>query len=624
MAKNVLLTFLSTIGLEKNEDIKANDEFKERNITLRKAKYDLEDGREPVETHMTNESALRYLSVHLPENERIDKVFVFTTSEVLSPIKCRETFLGVKADGTAEYCTHFEYFKKRLSMFLPEYNDCLIVSQDFSGNDWDHYMRDIVAMAKKIQEYSEGQEVCLSVDLTGGFRNANMIVLSIAKLLQYSGIAINKILYSNYSIKGEVKKVEISNGIYELFDLVSGAEEFIRFGSVDSISAYFKEKHDVGKELNALLEAMKHFAQQIRLCHYGTLKNAIKCLGDKVDIFEKYIKNNDVDVYAKLFSSLLARIHKEYDEILHVDFSDEAMADIVLMKWCLNKDYLQQVLTLYTERVPEIILKGGIVQISDSYKSEKSGDRKKLPTTVAYELFVDNSGEEDRKKLNSSMSECRKQIIQKIKLHCNRKLGADKLSREEISNEVFESLNQKNDDGTYLNELIYIENENEILEHLVEYENIRYSVAHDVKMSDCNMTFWKDAYMDAERKAIEKGDKAWIKWDEICDDKAKYNKLMRVYFGNAKGDEIEKIFGLRIVVTSNIIRKIFSGQVECAQGISMECIKCIDQEYRRIRNERVISNHAKDEDSVWTYKELKEALDEGIKYLENTLKLVKD
>ncbi len=99
-------------------------------------------------------------------------------------------------------------------------------------------------MAAKIQKYIQGEDMpagskmVLHADCTGGLRHTNMMMLGIMRLLQYNNIEIGMILYSNY----KKKKVEEANEIYHFFDLIAGAEEFVRFGSVSAILDYYHNK----------------------------------------------------------------------------------------------------------------------------------------------------------------------------------------------------------------------------------------------------------------------------------------------------------------------------------------------------------------------------------------------
>ena len=59
--KNIMLLFLSKISVNKE------------GLLRNKPVYDIGTG-ELVETHTTNESALRYVLAHLPEHESLDKI----------------------------------------------------------------------------------------------------------------------------------------------------------------------------------------------------------------------------------------------------------------------------------------------------------------------------------------------------------------------------------------------------------------------------------------------------------------------------------------------------------------------------------------------------------------------
>ena len=92
--------------------------------------------------------------------------------------------------------------------------------------------------------------------------------------MEYQKITIGKILYSNF----ESHTVDEVNEIYNLFDLIAGAEEFVRFGSVDAIQNYFKGRN-IPPVLQELLDAMNQFAQVIKISrrmefHRGVAKFA--------------------------------------------------------------------------------------------------------------------------------------------------------------------------------------------------------------------------------------------------------------------------------------------------------------------------------------------------------------
>ncbi len=62
-------------------------------------------------------------------------------------------------------------------------------------------------------------------------------------------------------------------------------------------------------------------------------------------------------------------------------------------------------------------------------------------------------------------------------------------------------------------------------------------------------------------------------------------------------------------------------QVNCA--VSLAVIDLISKEYFRIRDERIISDHAKDNKSEFTYSELKEYIKSGLSHIRGAIAEVK-
>ena len=315
--KNILLLFLS--------DVKTN------NGVISEASYENVEGED---TQITNESAVRYLLKKFP----IDKIFIFASKKV------RREIAGY-SDEEGRPRTHLQFSLERLKKFLPEM-DCFVFDYDEYGSDNDN-LKSIAEMARHVQKFAESEEVNLHVDLTGGMRHVNMMMLELTRLLEYSGLKVGKVLYSNYKPKPQKGRVEEIQNIYDLFQLMAGVEEFVNFGSVKALEQYYSGKK-VSDPLKKLLDAMKNFAEAIKLCHYGQFREAIENLHDAVHDFGKYEPEDVEDI---LMARLIGRIRKNYRDLIENRNKD----DLRIIRWCLENDYLQQALTLYTERIPEYL-----------------------------------------------------------------------------------------------------------------------------------------------------------------------------------------------------------------------------------------------------------------------------
>ena len=345
MAKNIMLIFMS--------DVKTK--LRDGKVAVSEATYTNVDGEK---TLTTNESAVRYVLQKVTPT--LDKIFIIASKMV------RENDI-VARDGTKflfqdQPIKHLEYFKLRMKNFLPNVDACINDETVYPYDEKNSQnLKSVAEMAGRIQNYSAqiDDEVVLHVDFSGGMRNVNMLMLDVIRLLEYSGITIGKLLYSNYNPKTEIGTVEEVKDIYDMFQLISGVEEFVQFGSVKALKKYYTVyKDNISTPLKNLINAMENFSEAIKLCHYGQFRESIENLHDAVNDFE----SNSDNVQDIIMERLIGRIKKDYEQLIKTRELD----DLRVIRWCINNGYMQQALTLYTERVPEYLGQTGFI-----FQSEK-------------------------------------------------------------------------------------------------------------------------------------------------------------------------------------------------------------------------------------------------------------
>ena len=179
----------------------------------------------------TNESAVRRTADLLQkQGERLDCLFYFSTK------RTQEEICYIDEIGDERTMTHEALFLERVQSFAAQ---CVRLDYD-ERSQTDESIRQVLQMADTIRSFMElhswqPQDVALHADFTGGFRHASMMMLSVMQLLKYRGIRTMGVLYSNrYE-----QQVENVNDIYGMFNLISGADEFINFGSTREIDARF-------------------------------------------------------------------------------------------------------------------------------------------------------------------------------------------------------------------------------------------------------------------------------------------------------------------------------------------------------------------------------------------------
>ena len=344
MRTNIMLCFLSDVKLARDTGAISGVDY--QNIGEKK------------ECHTTNESAVRYLlsGAHEPADQ-LSRLFLVRTNKVAGAIQ------GYNATHDWEQ-THYDYFLHRISDIVP-HAEQIAEAIDFDENEpIEENMNVLIDVSSHVRRYAKDvrkdrpdTEIILHVDVTGGPRNASMILVALMRLLQYENIRIGKVLYSDYN----KKRVEEVNPLYSFFDLVAGAEEFVRHGEVTVMNRFF-EQREKSQALRALLASMRKFAEELKLCHYGDLRDAIVELQRSITAFSSAATGNataEAKQSDELMRQMLGRIEEDYAKILK-----EELDDIALIHWCIAHDLLQQAMTLVTERVPEALVDSGFLSLS--------------------------------------------------------------------------------------------------------------------------------------------------------------------------------------------------------------------------------------------------------------------
>ena len=344
--KNILLFFLSNIHLDS------------KTHAFTTSRYEGKDGK-IFECVQTNEPAVDYMMDIL--EDKLDALFFFSSKKT-------KEMLQVVENGCPAQKTHVGWFTDRIISKYPELKDSIYVVDYDEDKDTDESIRQVTAMIEQIKSYHEGkgnEDICIHADMTGGFRHASMMMLSVLQLLdQYKGFKIEKILYSNWQGKKKANmaggKQNIAVGVIEevtelhrMFTLVSGTDEFVNFGSVKEIDRYF-EKRKKSPELDALLDTMRDFSDAIKTCRTNKIEKVVEQLQSRINAFSDAPKET---VHEEIFAQIITVLREEYGRLLSPEVTSPEVRKIEIIEWCIHKGFLQQAMTLCTEWLPALLVK---------------------------------------------------------------------------------------------------------------------------------------------------------------------------------------------------------------------------------------------------------------------------
>lgn len=304
----------------------------------------------PYQAIQTNESAIVYVERMLGKNNSLSKIFLIASDSVQRDKVSPENEFGD--------VTHLEFLQRRLTKEFPQLADKFF-AQDYSeeGTGSDKLEKNILQTAgiaevvMKFANQHSTDKITVHADITGGFRHTSMFMLSIIQLLKYRGIKIGEVLYSDPTSRVVYRVTEIQR----IFSLITGADEFVKFGSVEALNEYFGTEPPPA--VKDLLEAMNRFSESIKICRTSAIEYELKNLGQHIKTFREH---PDRDLKSELFAKIIDTIEQEYGKLI-----SKAATRLEIIRWCMRKGFWQQAMTLCTEWLPEEIVKRKICMPCD-------------------------------------------------------------------------------------------------------------------------------------------------------------------------------------------------------------------------------------------------------------------
>ena len=206
-----------------------------------------------------------------------------------------------------------------------------------------------------------GDEILL--ETTGGFRNAVMYLLLLSRVLSYVEVRTVYAVYSNFP----QKRIEDISHLIGLFDLVGGMQELSSFGSARTLRTYYGQ-NPADPAVSSLLTALEQLSETITLCRTNQLGERMKAFNQALEMAR--------DCADPLMRALIPAFREKFGKKLNT---------VSLIKWCVESDMLQQALTVYTERIPRLIMnRGDLLRRDESLAPELSRQEYEDPDAVQF------------------------------------------------------------------------------------------------------------------------------------------------------------------------------------------------------------------------------------------------
>ena len=192
----------------------------------------------------------------------------------------------------------------------------------------------------------------------GGLRDVVLSLNAIISLMDGEGIRPGKICGTNTSNH----TIEDQRASFDIFRFVSGMQDFLNVGSVETLQNYYKEsvylyssdKEDAEEFNKKLLDAMNKVSIGVQ---YSNPESYISGLDDLKKVL-------DTDVDDKFEKTSLGIFKDTIKKDFGVLLDPEKRTEVDMVERCINKKQYQQALTFLESAFPEFYRKNNIISFS--------------------------------------------------------------------------------------------------------------------------------------------------------------------------------------------------------------------------------------------------------------------
>lgn len=372
--KNVLLLAMST--LPKNID--KPDYYQYENADGEVEVIEAISQLEPI-THMLSKELRK-------KGEKLDKIIILETEKTL------------EADD--EKPSAVAFYKERVARFAGEakYIDILIDEND-PAEGIRQAIDEILRESEELDKNENGMK--LWIDTQGGFRDVVMVFTAIISLLREQGIEAEGIYAIRYAprsnkaeTEAEAEKKQNPHPIinqtekYRIFKFVSAMQEFMDFGKATGLKAYYGEE-------DSFVQAIGRIADSIQMCQPQMFEEALRGFAAYLQS-EQYKNDKRKDQYIQIFDDF---IKKDYGVLL--EKPDDTIEQI---KWCVHKEFYQQAMTIYTEKIPGYYAEKGILNLKVDSGQKSSYGKNPYADAFYTDLYDDMLTDEKDGQLNDLLT----------------------------------------------------------------------------------------------------------------------------------------------------------------------------------------------------------------------------
>lgn len=342
--KNILISCVSMF--EKHKTVDNDNNPKQPTV------YSSEDIT--ISALQTNEACIKFLLKKLARDNKILDTYMRVQSNNVEQDEHTMQYL----DGSInDFCSNE-------GLTAPKNYD-FFLREDEKKHRYDRVLSEI---SSEILRIADGDsEVSIYLDMAGGKRDNYIFIQLLTKLLSFYGFEVHT-YYAD--VAGEIVNTDLS---FEHMEILDAINEFVHTGSVASLRRCYENSSN--KSVRKLLGAMDDFSTSIQICSTEITDNYHK-LGKWIANVDNNLTNDSGGLF--MIKAMIPLIREKFgfetDESNFVKDGSPERTILKIIKWCLDHNMIQQALTIYNERIAQIIFDKKLVEIDENVHSVQEND----------------------------------------------------------------------------------------------------------------------------------------------------------------------------------------------------------------------------------------------------------
>ncbi len=240
-------------------------------------------------------------------------------------------------------------------------------------NELDEFGKpNLLEIVHKVKGTGENK-IHLYMDMQGGFRDAAAELNAVIELLQGQDVVLEEKVATRFEFENQFHEIEEVSEQYKPYELVTAMRIFQQYGWGDDLKRYFDSEKDADQNIKDLMQALTDASDSIKLCKVNEFDRSISRVSQYYNELERHRSGKNT-----LLEIILQDIKEQYGDLLVLD-ENERMKNRPLhyvkqIKWCLEKNFIQQALTITESKMPSEYVHCGLVYYYDQDMNESEED----------------------------------------------------------------------------------------------------------------------------------------------------------------------------------------------------------------------------------------------------------